>query len=148
MRQAFTETLKLAIDRADSAARELNQEFVGTEHLLLGLLSAEEGEAARALTRNIDPAVLRSALASELPRGAEPPMVSGRLPLSPRAQRAINIGIVKAQSAGAANVSTRFALLALLEEPGPAIQRGLSDAGGDLDELVQALAAKPGELEK
>jgi ATP-dependent Clp protease ATP-binding subunit ClpC len=148
MRQSFTETLKSAIDEADAAARELNQDFVGTEHLLLGLLAADGGEAARALKGNVDLVELREALARELPRGKDTPMVSGRLPMSPRAQRAINSGIVAAQGSGEANVSTRFALLALLEEPGPAIQRALSDAGGDLDELRQALRAKPGEAEK
>jgi ATP-dependent Clp protease ATP-binding subunit ClpC len=148
MRQAFTDTLKEAIDEADDAARQLNQDFVGTEHLLLGLLAADRGDAAKALRANVDPADLRAALAKELPRGAEPPMVSGRLPLSPKAQRAINNGMVKSQAAGESAVSTRFALLALLEEPGPAIQRALADSGADLDALHHALAEKPGEVEK
>jgi ATP-dependent Clp protease ATP-binding subunit ClpC len=149
MRAAFTQTLRQVIDRAQLEARELNQEFVSTEHLMLGVLHCETCEAARALQQNHlarDP--LRAALLAELPRGKEPPVISGDLPLSPKAQRAVNSSIVMAQSHGESAISTRMLLLALLDEPQTILIEAMRKRGADLDALRRNLAEKPGQREQ
>jgi ATP-dependent Clp protease ATP-binding subunit ClpC len=148
MREAITDTFRKTLSEAQSAARALNQDFVGTEHFMLGLLTTD-GEAAQALiTSHGEPAKLRTVLQQALPRGEQPPVVTGDLPLSPRAQRAINGAIVKAQSMRESRVSTRFLLLSLLDEPGTLMRDALDKCGVDFDVLQPKLAEKPATLEK
>jgi ATP-dependent Clp protease ATP-binding subunit ClpC len=148
MREAITETFRTALARAQMAARELNQDFVSTEHFMLGLL-ATDGEAAHALlTSHGELAELKAALQEALPKGEQPPVVTGDLPLSPRAQRAINGAIVKAQAMRESRVSTRFLLLSLLDEPGTAMRDALDKCGVDFDVLQPRLAEKPATAEK
>jgi ATP-dependent Clp protease ATP-binding subunit ClpC len=144
MREAFTDTLRHVIASAQTGARRLNQEFVGTEHLLLGILECDSCEAARALQRNgLAPADLRAAMLRILPKGAHPPVVTGDLPITPKAQRAINGALVKSQTLRSPRVSTRFALLSLLDEPDTVIRDVFKSAGADLDQLQRLLVEKP-----
>src|ERR1700721_1028566 len=101
MREAMTGQLRLALETAQAQARQLNQDFVGTEHLLLGLIAAnhtsEESEAVRAIRAseiNLDE--LRESLIKALPQGTETPVVTGQLPFSPTAKDAMNAAIVTA----------------------------------------------------
>src|ERR1700733_3400380 len=129
MREAITDTFRKALSEAQSAARDLNQDFVGTEYFMLGLL-ASDGEATHALrSSHGEPAKLKSVLEHSLPRGEQEPVVTGDLPLSPRAQRVINGAIVKAQSMRESRVSTRFLLLSLLDEPGTVMREALDKCG-------------------
>ena len=149
MHAAFTNTLRQAVDRAQQKARQLNQEFVGTEHLFLSLLDDDACEAARALRlQNLNPRQLRSALVAQLPQGKHPPVISGDLPLSPKAQRAINTAIVKAQSLGDKAISTRLLFLTLLDQPDSLLVQILRSGGADNDALQRFLAARPEESEK
>src|SRR4051812_38571436 len=103
MREALTDQLRQALDQAQQEARALNQDFVGTEHLLLGLLSSSSGDAealAGLKLAGVERDALRKRLTESLPRAAKPPGVTGDLPFSPNAQRAINAAVVKAQSSG------------------------------------------------
>jgi ATP-dependent Clp protease ATP-binding subunit ClpC len=142
MRLGFTETLSSALAHADEQARQLGQDFVGTEHILLGILACKSGDAFRALQAETNVAQLLPNIIEALPKSGEQPLVTGRLPLSPKAQRAVNTAVSKAQTAGQTAVSTRFMLLALLEEPESAVTELLADGGADLDEL-QGLLARP-----
>ena len=151
MRQGFTDTLRHVIASAQATAHKLNQEFVGTEHLLVGILECNTCEAARSLQRNgLDPTELRTAMLKVLPKGSQAPVVTGDLPLSPKAQRAINTAIVKSQALREPRVSTRFALLALLDsdEPQSVIRDVFKGRGADLDQLQRLLVEKPAEEEK
>jgi ATP-dependent Clp protease ATP-binding subunit ClpC len=148
MREALTQQMRLALDNAQRAARRLNQDFVGTEHLLLGVLECEAGEAVWTLRANEVPvAELRRRLLQGLPAGDQAPVVTGNLPLSPRATRIINAAQVLAQRLREPQVSTRLALLAFLEEPGSSVRQAFLDSGADLDELMRVLAEKPCEAE-
>src|SRR5438552_1317143 len=118
MREAFTKTARHILELAQREARAHNQEFVGTEHLFLGVIHCQECEAERILRQqHLDPKHLRSAVLRDLPIGSEPPVISGDLPLSPKAQRAINSAIVTAQALREERISTRFLLLSLVDEP-------------------------------
>ena len=140
MREAFTGRLKLALDNAQTEARALNQDFVGTEHLLLGLLATDGSEAVAGLRlAGVDQAELRERLVGALPHCAENPNVTGALPLSPKAQRAVNAALTKAQGAGSPSVSSRMLLVTLLDECETAVRSALRDAGADLDHLHRVL---------
>jgi ATP-dependent Clp protease ATP-binding subunit ClpC len=146
MHEAMTEQLRRVLDAAQLQARQLNQDFVGTEHLLLGMLSAShasdgESEAVAALRRGeISLDELREHLVDALPRCTEAPVVTGSLPLSPKARRAVNAALVAAQSSHQPRVSTRLMLRALLEDPESEIQASLRACGVNLDRLQSVLA--------
>ena len=140
MREPFTSRLKIALDNAQAEARALNQDFVSTEHLLLGLLATDGTEAAAGLRlAGIDLRELRERLVNALPHCAETPVVTGSLPLSPKAQRAVNAALTKAQGTGSPSVSSRRLLVALLEECETVVRSALRDAGADIDHLQRVL---------
>jgi ATP-dependent Clp protease ATP-binding subunit ClpC len=141
MREEFTDRLRRALDKAQDEARGLNQDFVSTEHLLLGLLdSGDDSEAVAGLKlAGVGLGELRQKLIDVLPRGAESPVVTGSLPLSPKARRVINTALVNAQSAGRPRVSSRSLLVSLLEDCETVVRSVMRDAGADLDHLQRVL---------
>jgi ATP-dependent Clp protease ATP-binding subunit ClpC len=147
MRLAFTDTMTAAVRRAEEEARRLGEEVVGAEHLLLGILDQKPAEAVRVLASAVDVGQLRRLLATTLPDAGQESTVTGRLSFSPMAQRAVNSAISQAQAAGESKVSTRFVLLALLDEPQLAVAEALRASGADLDELVRQLRGPAGETE-
>jgi hypothetical protein len=140
MREEFTSRLRQALDKAQEEARELNQDFVSTEHLLLGLIGSEDSEAVDGLRlAGVGLGELRQNLIDALPRGTEPPVVTGNLPLSPKAMRAINAALVKAQSANVPRVTSRLLLVSLLDDSEPAMRTAMRAVGADLDHLQRVL---------
>lgn len=140
MREEFTEQLRSALDHAQQEARKLNQDFVGAEHLLLGLLSSDDSEAVAGLRlANIGLQELREQLVEVLPRGSEPPVVTGDLPLSPKAKRVVNTALVSAQAEGSNVVSSRRLLRSLLDERETVVRIVLRSVGADLDHLQRVL---------
>lgn len=140
MREAFTRTLQHVVQLAQREARDLNQEFVGTEHLFLGVMRCEDCEAEQVLAQvGLDPRKMRLAVLRELPRGDEPPVVRGDLPLTPKAQRVINGAIVKAQALREPKISTRFLLLSLIDEPNTLVREAIGSGSGEINQLRQAL---------
>ena len=143
----FTETLSGALLDADEQARRHGQDFVGTEHLLMGILTGKEGEAFRALQAETEIEQLLPHLTRALPKSAGPVRVTGRLPLSPKAQRVVNAAASAAQAAAQTAVSTRFLLLALLEDAESTVAQIIADSGADLDELRGLLSRPNGSQE-
>jgi len=139
MRQELTQTVRDAIRRAEVEARALNQEFVGTDHLVLGLLDRAESDAAQAIQSVTNREGLRTALLALLPRGGQEPLITGHLPFSPKAQRAVNDAAARAQSAGEDRVSSRFLFQALLDEPQSALRQAIERVGLQPDALGKAL---------
>ena len=141
MREEFTTRLRSALDKAQEEARGLNQDFVSTEHLLLGLIGAgDDAEAVNGLRlANVGLGELREALVAALPRGDEAPVVTGHLPLSPKARRVVNAALVKAQTQGLPRVSSRTLLVSLLDECEPVVRTAMRGVGADLDHLQRVL---------
>jgi ATP-dependent Clp protease ATP-binding subunit ClpC len=138
-----TDTLTKTFAAAQQEARRLNQDFVGTEHLAVALLDGDDSEAGRVLRlMNVEGGYIRNALAQTLPTGTEPPVVTGDLPMSPKAQRLVTNAIVAAQAAGRAKVSTRFLLAALLAEAAGVVCESFRRGGVDAGELVKALRTR------
>ena len=149
MHEALTQTLRRSMAAAQTEARGLNQEFVGTEHLMLGIFSCDACDAGQILERNgPKTANVRDALRHALPHGKQPPVVTGDLPLSPRAQRILQESIAKAQALRETKVSTRFMFLSLLDEPDTIIRKVLSASGTDVAQLQRQLVEKPATPEE
>ena len=136
----FTDTLTKVIANAQTEARRLNQDFIGTEHLALALLDQDDSEAGRILAQmNVESGYVRNALAHAIPAGDKPPVVTGKLPMSPRAQRLVTNSIVAAQAAGKQKIATRFLLAALIAEASGVVCEVFRRSGADGTELAKAL---------
>jgi ATP-dependent Clp protease ATP-binding subunit ClpA len=148
MREAFTQTLRHALAVAQGEARRHNQEFVSTEILFLGVIKCHDCEAERILRQaHLDSAVLRQVLSRDLPTASESPLITGDLPLTPKAQRAIQGAIVKAQALREQRISTRHLLLSLLDEVQSLVREAIADSGSDVNVLRHALVEAPPDEE-
>ncbi len=135
-----TQTLESVFANAQQEARRVNQDFVGTEHLAMALLDQDDSEAGRILQQmNVQGGYVRNSMAHALPTGKEPPIVTGDLPMSPKAQRLVTNAIVAAQAAGQGKVSTRFLLSVMLAEASGMVCETFRRSGADATELVTAL---------
>src|SRR2546423_5153997 len=133
MHQPLSETARKVFEQAQQEARGLNQEFVGTEHLLLALLATSGTSVSRLLRQyHVDKDALRSQIRSMLAFSENPPVVHGALPLSPKAQRVVNSAVVMARSLREATVSTRLLLLALLDDSRTSTLRSMKDSCVDV----------------
>lgn len=110
----FTPRALAAIAAGEDEARTAGHNYVGTEHLVLGLLSQPAGLAAKALAENTTPEQLRAAMSEVLgPRCDDLPE---RLPYTPRAVRAIELSGEQARRLGHDFVGTEHVLLGVLAE--------------------------------
>ena len=129
-----------AVLHADEEARTLHHSYVGTEHLLLGLLREEGGPAAGALASlGVTHAGVRTAVMRMMGVGIEAP--AGELPLTDAAQAAIDRAGREASALGADSVGTEHILLALTRETGGAAARILTQMDADPETIRSALAA-------
>jgi ATP-dependent Clp protease ATP-binding subunit ClpC len=148
MNQTLSDNVRKVLDQAQAEARALNQEFVGTEHLLLALLNTKGTQATRLLRQqHVDAETLRSQLLAVMSYSDNAPVVTGALPLSPKAQRAVNAALVMSRSLRETKLSTRVLLLALMDEPGSPFLKALRECGADVDSLLRVLAEKPTDSE-
>ena len=148
MHQPLSKAATAALEAAQHEARSLNQEFVGTEHLLLAIIAGSGTQATRLLRQHqVDRESLRTQIRSTLPFSENPPVVTGPLPLSPKAQRVINSSLVMARSLRENVISTRLLLLALLDDARGSVLQSMKNSGTDVEGLLKALAEKPAEPE-
>ena len=149
MQPQLTDSTRKVLDQAQTEARNLNQEFVGTEHLLLGMLGCHNCHVSRVLRQHhVDREAVRTQLLTVLGYAEENPNVTGNLPLSPKAQRAVNAAVVMSRSLREPKVSTRVLMLALMDEPKTVFVHALRETGVDVESLVRALGEKPTEDEQ
>jgi hypothetical protein len=137
----FTGRARIVVVRAQEEARALGHNYIGTEHLLLGLLRVEEGAAARALTGL---GVTLDAARAEAERligrgGGERP---GRIPFTPRSKRVLELALKEALALGHDYIGTEHILLGLLAEgEGVAVE-----ILGTLNAAPESIRAKLNEL--
>jgi ATP-dependent Clp protease ATP-binding subunit ClpA len=96
---------------------------------------------------HLDSAVLQQVLSRDLPTAGESPLITGDLPLTPKAQRAIQGAIVKAQALHEQRISTRHLLLSLLDEVQSLVREAIIDSGSDVNVLRHALVETPPDEE-
>jgi ATP-dependent Clp protease ATP-binding subunit ClpC len=148
MLPVLTDNCRKVFEQAQQEARKLNQEFVGTEHLILAIANTPSTHALRTLKRaGVDLDELRTEIRSVLGYSETPPSITGPLPLSPKLQRTMNTALVTSRSVREPKLSTRILLLTMIEEPGATIRSALNRVGADIDALSQKLATKPEEPE-
>ena len=113
----FTDRARKVLTLAQDEAQRFNHNYIGTEHLLLGLVREGEGVAARVLENmNVELAKVRTAVEFIIGRGDRP--VVGEVGLTPRAKRVIELAIDEARRLGHNYIGTEHLLLGLLQAGG------------------------------
>ena len=131
MFERFTNRARRVIVLAQDEARELQHNYIGTEHILLGLLGVPDGLAGRALDRfGISVADAREEVIAIVGKGTEPP--SGRIPFTPRAKKVLELGLREALSLHHNYIGTEHILLGLIREGDGVGAQILVTAAGDL----------------
>jgi ATP-dependent Clp protease ATP-binding subunit ClpC len=137
--EKFSERARRVLTIAQEEARNLNHSYIGTEHILLGLVREEEGVAARVLTNlGIGLGKVRSAVEFIIGRGEKPG--SGETGLTPRAKKVIELAIDEARQMGHNYIGTEHLLLGLLRE-GEGVASSVLDSFGITLERARAEVA-------
>ena len=131
MFERFTERARQVVVLAQDEARALRHNYIGTEHLLLGLLREEEGVAARVL-EGLDVSLeeVRAQVARIVGEGEE--VATGQIPFTPRAKKVLELALREALSLGHNYIGTEHILLGLARENEGVAMRILVDF--DVDE--------------
>jgi ATP-dependent Clp protease ATP-binding subunit ClpC len=137
--EKFSERARRVLTIAQEEARNLNHSYIGTEHILLGLVREEEGVAARVLTNlGIGLGKVRSAVEFIIGRGEKPG--SAETGLTPRAKKVIELAIDEARQMGHNYIGTEHLLLGLLRE-GEGVASSVLDSFGITLERARAETA-------
>ncbi len=135
MFERFTDRARRSVVLAQEEARLLNHDYIGTEHLLLGLIHENEGIAAKALTArglNLDDA--RIAVEHRVGVGTAAP--KGHIPFTPRAKKVLELSLRQALQLGHNYIGTEHVLLGLLREAeGVAAQILMAKVEGGLEQV-------------
>ena len=131
MFERFTERARQVVVLAQDEARALKHNYIGTEHILLGLLREEEGLAARVLeSLDITVEEVRAQVARIVGQGDE--VTTGQIPFTPRAKKVLELALREALSLGHNYIGTEHVLLGLARENGGVATRILqSNFGAD-----------------
>ena len=116
MFERFTDRARKVINLARQEAQRFRQEYISTEHILLGLISEGNGVAAMAI-RNLGVSLeeIRREVEKHIQMGTSP-VPSGHLPLTPRARRVLDLSVEEAHNLGHNYVGTEHILLGLIRE--------------------------------
>jgi Clp amino terminal domain, pathogenicity island component len=149
MFERFTDRARRVVVLSQEEARLLNHNYIGTEHLLLGLIHEGEGVAARALeSLGISLEAVRAQVEEIIGQGQSGPI--GQIPFTPRAKKVLELSLREALQLGHNYIGTEHILLGLVREgEGVAAQVLVKLGGGDLARVRQAvtvqLASQPSE---
>jgi ATP-dependent Clp protease ATP-binding subunit ClpC len=133
--ERFTERAKQVVVLAQDEARALKHNYIGTEHILLGLLREEEGLAARVLeSLDITVEEVRAQVARIIGPGDEP-IVSGQIPFTPRAKKVLELSLREALSLKHNYIGTEHILLGLVRENEGVAARILLDFDADAEKI-------------
>jgi ATP-dependent Clp protease ATP-binding subunit ClpC len=130
----FTDRARRVVVLAQAEARMLNHNYIGTEHILLGLIGEGGGVAAQALeAMNISLEDVRSAIEEIIGEGQFAP--TGHIPLTPRAQKVLELSLREAQQLGHTYIGTEHILLGLVREGEGVAVQVLERYGANLDRV-------------
>jgi ATP-dependent Clp protease ATP-binding subunit ClpC len=131
MFERFTDRARRVIVLAQEEARNLKHNYLGTEHILLGLIREGEGVAAKALdVLDITLENVRAQVIDIIGEGQEPP--SGHIPFTPRAKKVIEYAMREGLQLGHSYIGTEHLLLGLTREPDGVAAQVLVKLGADL----------------
>ncbi len=131
----FTDRARKVMALARKEAQRFNHDFIGTEHVLLGLIQEGSGVAANVLKNlDIQPNKIRGEIEKHVQTG--PAMVSmGQLPFTPRAKKVLELSQEEANELGHNYIGTEHLLLGLIREQDGVAAQVLMDLGVKLDEV-------------
>ena len=136
MFERFTDRARRVVVLAQDEARRLNHNYIGTEHILLGLVQEGEGVAAQALEAlGIGLAAVRQQVGEIVGRGKEAP--GGHIPFTPRAKKVLELSLREALQLGHDYIGTEHILLGLIREGEGVAARVLVSLGADLNLVRQ-----------
>jgi FolB domain-containing protein len=134
MSERFTERARKVVVLAQEEARHFNHNYIGTEHLLLGLLQEDNGGAARVLNSlNIALDEVREQVKIIVGYGRE--RTVSRPPFTPRSKKVLDLALREAWQLGYSYIDTEHILLGLVREPEGVAARVLSKLGVDSDKV-------------
>jgi ATP-dependent Clp protease ATP-binding subunit ClpC len=130
----FTDRARKVMQLARSEAMRFNHEYIGTEHILLGLIQEGSGVAANVLKNlGLDLAKIRHEVEKTVQAG-QPSAVTGQLPFTPRAKKVLEFAVDEATALGHNYIGTEHLLLGLLRETGGKAAQVLLNLGVRLEE--------------
>jgi ATP-dependent Clp protease ATP-binding subunit ClpA len=134
--ERFTDRARRVVVLAQEEARMLNHNYLGTEHILLGLIGEGEGVAARALeSLGISLEAVRQQVEEIIGQGQQAP--SGHIPFTPRAKKVMELASREALQLGHNYVGTEHILLGLIREGEGVAAQVLVKLGADLNRVRQ-----------
>jgi ATP-dependent Clp protease ATP-binding subunit ClpA len=134
MFERFTNQSRRVVVLAQEEARMLDHNYIGTEHLLLGLLHEGRGSAARALTAmDITLSAARDQVVAIVGRGQEQP--SGHIPFTPRAKKSLELSLRESLQLGDGYIGTGHLMLGVIRQGDNVAIKVLDKLGADLSNL-------------
>jgi len=136
MFERFTDRARRVVVLAQEEARMLNHNYIGTEHILLGLIHEGEGVAAKALeSLDISLEAVRGQVEDIIGQGQQAP--SGHIPFTPRAKKVLELSLREALQLGHNYIGTEHILLGLIREGEGVAAQVLVKLGADLNRVRQ-----------
>ncbi len=136
MFERFTDRARRVVVLAQEEARMLNHNYIGTEHILLGLIHEGEGVAAKGLeSLGISLEAVRSQVEEIIGQGQQAP--SGHIPFTPRAKKVLELSLREALQLGHNYIGTEHILLGLIREGEGVAAQVLVKLGADLNRVRQ-----------
>src|SRR5690554_6865551 len=148
MFERFTDRARRVVVLAQEEARMLNHNYIGTEHILLGLIHEGEGVAAKALeSLGISLEAVRDQVQEIIGQGQQAP--SGHIPFTPRAKKVLELSLREALQLGHNYIGTEHILLGLIREGEGVAAQVLGKLGADLggvrQQVIQLLSGYEGK---
>jgi hypothetical protein len=143
MFERFTDRSRRVVVLAQEEARRLDHNYIGTEHILLGLIRESDGVAAKALeSLGISLDAVRQQVEEIIGRGQQTP--SGHIPFTPRAKKVLELSLRESQQLGQGYIGTEHVLLGLIREGDGVAAQVLVRLGADRtrvrQQVIQLLA--------
>ena len=136
MFERFTDRARRVVVLAQEEARMLNHNYIGTEHILLGLIHEGEGVAAKAMEgMGISLEAVRAQVEEIIGQGQQAP--SGHIPFTPRAKKVLELSLREALQLGHNYIGTEHILLGLIREGEGVAAQVLVKLGADLNRVRQ-----------
>ncbi len=136
MFERFTDRARRVVVLAQEEAKMLNHNYIGTEHILLGLIHEGEGVAAKALeSLDISLEAVREQVQEIIGQGQQAP--TGHIPFTPRAKKVLELSLREALQLGHNYIGTEHILLGLIREGEGVAAQVLVKLGADLNRVRQ-----------
>ena len=146
MFERFTDRARRVVALAQEEAKRLDHNYIGTEHILLGLIREGDGVAAKALeSLGISLEVIRAQVEDRIGQGEQAP--SGHIPFTPRAKKVLDLSLRESEQLGHNYIGTEHILLGLIREGDGVAAQVLVMLGADLNrvrrQVIQLIHGPP-----